>query len=135
MNWETPSIYVSALNSHSRCDNVNVLFILVYVLYTLLNWNKLIIILFWNNFIACLKTLLREFNHHSWTPKISQASYFSRVQPTWNMDRDKIRINQLIHMSLTSKTVGTQSYTVFSLNRPEETSMRSRPIIIGAWWQ
>ena len=41
------------------------------------------------------------------------------------MDQDKIRITQLVHTSLTSKilkSLGTQSYPVFSLHRPEETS-------------
>ena len=31
------------------------------------------------------------------------------------------------------KIVGTQSYRMFSLHRPEETPMRPRPIIIGGW--
>ena len=52
------------------------------------------------------------------------------------MDQDKIRVTQLVHVLLTSKilkTVDTQSYLVFSLHRPEETSMRLRPtsIVLG----
>ena len=67
---------------------------------------------------------------------ILNASYYQRVQATWNTDQDKIRKTQLVHSTLTSKilkTVGTPSYEVFSLHRPEETSMRLRSISTGAW--
>ena len=32
------------------------------------------------------------------------------------------------------KVVGTQLYPLFPLHRPEETPMRSRPTVYGAWY-
>ena len=73
------------------------------------------------------------FHHYQTSNHQFSHSLFLRVQATWNTDQDKIKITQLVHMSHTSKilkTVGTQPYLVYSLHRPEETSMRSRPIIL-----
>ena len=82
LNRQTLSIYVSALNSHCPCDNVNVPFILVYVLfyykYTMLDWIKFILTLSLNHFITCLKTLVKEFNHNSWNSENILSLIFSK---------------------------------------------------------
>ena len=69
-------------------------------------------------------------------PPINTASLTGRDRRSSGTQNNGQLLIKLVHMLLASKilkTVGTQSYPVFSLHRPEEMSMRSRPIIIGAW--
>ena len=49
------------------------------------------------------------------------------------MDQDGIKVTQLVHTTLTSKMskiVGTKSYPVFILPRPEEMSTRPKLIVL-----